>query len=218
MWRFCSFFFTAYLKRWPPFNNTKKLSICQDHLGFFSLHVFSCQVRNVTRCIAHRQRGDPICLRRFVFCPSAIHHIISALQHCSYPRPPTSKCSFAAFLPALVGLVTLQSVHATLSRNCRTASVSTIQPPSVTQPSISHTYPNVSSYIWFLWTLRVIKLSPRPMSRCLVNTAPSPAWSLVSAATPHPLLLWPHCYSARQLRSMSWRQHSSEEGASTSLY
>ena len=94
--------------------------------------------------------GDPICLRRFVFCPSAIHHIISALQHCSYPRPPTSKCSFAAFLPALVGLVTLQSVHATLSRNCRTASVSTIQPPSVTQLSISHTDPNVSSYIWFL--------------------------------------------------------------------
>ena len=103
LWRFCSFFFTSYLKRWPPFNNTKKLSICQDHLEFFSLHVFSCQVRNVTtRCIAHRQRGDPICLLRFVFCPSAIHHIISALQHCSTavtPDPPPVNAVLLHFYP-----------------------------------------------------------------------------------------------------------------------
>ena len=142
------------------------MSICQDHLCFFSLHVFFLSSQKCDKM--HRplpqaaQRPNLSAASRILsICYSSYHQRTAA-------PPPLSKCSSAALLPALVGLVTLQSVHAALSRNCRELHQYPLSSLHLSHSSVFHT---LRLQITFLC---LIKLSLRPMSRCLVNTPELP--------------------------------------------
>ena len=117
------------------FYHTKKLSICQDHHCFFSLHVFFLSSQKCDKM--HRppqaaQRPNLSAASRILsICYSSYH------QHTAAP-PPLINAVPLHFYP---GLVTLQSVHAALSRNCRELhQYPTLQPPHLSHSSVFHTH------------------------------------------------------------------------------